>query len=239
MKRGRPTKAEVEARKQAEVEARKQAEAVVQNEVVYVRPPTPVQEHHSEYDVSDIDELPPVKKKRVRLKKKVPDFWSDTYEKGLQMLRMGADDTMIKATLGWDKCFSKNTDKLKLSLEEYDDYIQEPLREDKMIIEKDYQEMDKDNRNFLKPTITADGGSKSLDELLEDKGKIEKELMYINYGIRLRQIYPSIKILGLMKSIIPEEKKLDLLTIDSQQQIEEEFDPMDAKLASDNEEDTS
>ena len=138
-------------------------------------------------------------------------FYRATYRKGIRLIFLNQDVGFY----GNIRCFSKNTEKLKLSLDEYDDYIQEPLREDKIIIDKDYQEMDRSHKNFLKPTITADGDAKSLDELLEDKGKIEKELMYINYGIRLREIYPSIKILGLMKSIIPEEKKLNMIVLPS------------------------
>ena len=46
----------------------------------------------------------------------------------------------------------------------------------------------------------------SVMELTESKKRLEKELLFVNYGLKLRQVYPSMKALKLIKSVIPEDK---------------------------------
>lgn len=115
---------------------------------------------------------------------------------------------------------------MKASLDEYGDFIQDPLREDKLSINEEYREMDEKRKKYLRPVLNPEGKSaKTMDERLDDKVKLEIELMYmyVNYDIRLREIYSSIKIIGLMKSLIPEEKKFSILATESQQIDDDDF----------------
>lgn len=133
---------------------------------------------------------------------KIPDFWKDTFNKGVEMLNHGTPDTAVKSALSWDKCFKK-PEKLKLSLNACYEKIGEPLIKDKAIIDCDFREMDAEKRAFMKPILNCEGqGSKHINELIEDKESLEKELLYVNYGIKLRRIYPALKVIELMKSII-------------------------------------
>ena len=159
----------------------------------------------------------PVKKKRVSLSQKVPELWADTYEKALLMLNEGADEKVIKLALSWDKCFKENPSNLKESLENYYDFISKDLQDDKKIIDEDYQQRDEDDKKHLRPLLNADS-SKSDEELYEHKLKLEKELLYVNYAINLRAIYSQLKMLKLMISLVPKEKKrdVDVLATESQ-----------------------
>lgn len=47
---------------------------------------------------------------------------------------------------------------------------------------------------------------KSVAKLEEDKAELEKELLIVNYGLKLRAIHPSMKSIKLMESVIPESK---------------------------------
>ena len=158
-----------------------------------------------------IDE--PAKKKRVS--HKVPELWADTYEKALLMSNEGANEKVIKLALSWDKCFKENPSNLKESLENYYDFISENLQDDKRVIDEDYQERDEKEKKYLRPLLNADS-SKTVDELYEHKSKLEKELLYVNYAINLRAIYPQLKMLKLMISLVPKEKKQDVLATESQ-----------------------
>jgi hypothetical protein len=62
----------------------------------------------------------------------------------------------------------------------------------------------------LRPLLNADS-SKSVEELYQHKSKLEKDLLYVNYAINLRAIYPQLKVLKLMISLVPEVKKPDVL----------------------------
>jgi hypothetical protein len=177
-----------------------------------------------------IDE--PVKKKRAS--QKVPELWADSYEKALLMSKEGADEKVIKMALSWDKCFKENHSNLKESLENYYEIISEDLQDDKRIIDEDYQEREEKDKKHLRPLLNADS-SKSVEELYQHKSKLEKELLYVNYAINLRAIYPQLKMLKLMISLVPKEKKRDVLATASQQ-IGEDLDPMDATFSSDDEE---
>lgn len=155
-----------------------------------------------------IDE--PVKKQRVQLSQKVPELWVDSYEKALLMSKEGADEKVIKLALSWDKCFKENPFNLKESLENYYDIISEDLQDDKRVIDEDYQEREEKDKKHLRPLLNADS-SKTVEELYEDKSKLEKELLYVNYAINLRAIYPQLRMLKLMVSLVPEIKKPDVL----------------------------
>jgi hypothetical protein len=157
----------------------------------------------------------PVKKKRVSLSQKVPELWADSYEKALLMSKEGADEKVIKLALSWDKCFKENPINLKESLENYYDFISEDLQDDKRIIDEDYPQRDEDDKVYLRPLLNADS-SKTFEELYEHKSKLEKELMYVNYAINLRGIAPQLKMLKLMISLVPKEKKRDVLATASQ-----------------------
>jgi hypothetical protein len=158
-----------------------------------------------------IDE--PVKKKRAS--QKVPELWADSYEKALLMSKEGADEKVIKLALSWDKCFKENPSNLKESLENYYDFISEDLQDDKRIIDEDYQQRGEDDKVYLRPLLNADS-SKTVEELYEEKAKLEKELMYIKYAINLRGIAPQLKMLKLMISLVPKAKKRDVLATASQ-----------------------
>jgi len=153
-----------------------------------------------------IDE--PTKKKRVS--QKIPELWADSYEKALLMSNEGADEKVIKMALSWDKCFKENPINLKESLENYYEIISEDLQDDKQIIDADYQEREEKDKKHLRPLLNADS-SKSVEELYQHKSKLEKELLYVNYAINLRAIYPQLKMLKLMISLVPEIKKPDVL----------------------------
>jgi hypothetical protein len=140
----------------------------------------------------------------------IPELWADSYEKALLMSKEGADEKVIKLALSWDKCFKENPSNLKESLENYYDFISEDLQDDKRIIDEDYQQRGQDDKVYLRPLLNADS-SKTVEELYEEKAKLEKELMYVNYAINLRAIYPQLKMLKLMISLVPEIKKPDVL----------------------------
>ena len=163
-----------------------------------------------------IDE--PVKKKRAS--QKVPELWADSYEKALLMSNEGADEKVIKLALSWDKCFKENPINLKESLENYYDFISEHLQDDKRIIDEDYAERGEEDKVYLRPLLNADS-SKTVEELYEEKAKLEKELLYVNYAINLRGIAPQLKMLKLMISLVPEVKKTDVLLRSMSQQVEE------------------
>ena len=164
-----------------------------------------------------IDE--PVQKKRVAVvsSKKVPELWADTYEKALLMLNEGADEKVIKLALSWDKCFKENPSNLKESLENYYDFISKDLQDDKKTINEDYIERGEEDKDYLRPFLNADS-SKSVEELHEHKSKLEKELLYVNYAINLKAIFPQLKMLKLMISLVPKEKKreVDVMATESQ-----------------------
>lgn len=225
--RGRPTKAEIAKRN--EVAKRLNAESGKQ--VDFLIKEGGKRPCDSDYDVSDVsgDEGGQGRSKRVK-KMKVPVFWCDTFEKGLKLLEKGASEDLIKTAIEYDKCFTKNTDKLKLSLLEYYDSLVSPLSDSKATIDADFKEMDKEHQSFLRPIVNPEGkNSKTTQELLDDKMKIEKELLYCNYGIKLREIYPSLKVISLMENVIPKEKEQGILakvTVASSesQMIDNEFD---------------
>jgi len=228
--RGRPTNAMKRKAEEEKKMAMLREEAPTQEEIQkLLSPPSPMKEYF-------LHQNEPVGKKIcIRTMNNIPGYWSDTYEKGLEMLEGGASENIIKTALKWDKCFKVEPAKLKSSLEDYYDYLGEHLNNDKQIINKDFREMSKDKQDVLKPILNPEGKkSKTMEQLLEDKVSLEKDLLYVNYGINLRKIYPSLKILKLMKSLVPEVKKEDVLATESQL-IDDDFDPLDAKLASDEE----
>lgn len=191
--RGRPTNEELERRKLLSVSSSPQGKRSLSPVAVVIDEPT--------------------KKKRVS--QKIPELWADTYEKALLMSNEGADEKVIKLALSWDKCFKENPSNLKESLENYYDFISADLQDDKKIIDEDYQERGEDDKEYLRPLLNADS-SKTIDELYEEKSKLEKELLYVNYAINLRAIYPQLKMLKLMISLVPKEKKQDVLATESQ-----------------------
>lgn len=65
---------------------------------------------------------------------------------------------------------------------------------------KDFKE-----QTELKKILNVERGQ-SVSELTESKKRLEKELLFVNYGLKLREVYPSMKALKLMKSVIPEDK---------------------------------
>ena len=140
----------------------------------------------------------------------IPELWADSYEKALLMSKEGADEKVIKLALSWDKCFKENPINLKESLENYYEIISEDLQDDKRVIDEDYQEREEKDKKHLRPLLNADS-SKSVEELYQHKSKLEKELLYVNYAINLRAIYPQLKMLKLMISLVPEIKKPDVL----------------------------
>lgn len=150
----------------------------------------------------------PVKKKLVS--QKVPILWADSYEKALLMSKEGADEKVIKLALSWDKCFQDNPPNLKESLEDYYDLISKDLQSVKSVIDEDYKERVEDDKVYLRPLLDADS-SKTVEELYEDKAKLENKLLYVNYAINLRGIAPQLKMLKLMMSLVPEIKKPDVL----------------------------
>lgn len=212
--RGRPTKEELERRKLLSSSSPSFSPQGKRS----LSPPTVV-----------IDK--PVKKKRVS--QDVPELWADSYEKALLMSKEGADEKVIKMALSWDKCFKENPIKLKEGLENYYDFISEDLQGDKQVIDADYAERGEEDKVYLRPLLNADS-SKTVEELYEEKAKLEKELLYVNYAINLRGIYPQLKMLKLMISLVPKEKKRDVL-VTASQQIEEDLDPMDATFSTDDE----
>ncbi len=158
----------------------------------------------------------PVQKKRVSLSQKIPELWADSYEKAMLMSKGGADEKVIKLAISWDKCFNdENPINLKESLENYYDVISADLQEDKRIIDEDYHERDEDDKVYLRPLLNADS-SKTVEDLFEEKAKLEKELLYVKYAINLRGIAPQLKMLKLMISLVPKKKKQDILATESQ-----------------------
>ena len=190
--RGRPTNEELERRKLLSVSSPQGKRSLSPVAVV-------------------IDE--PAKKKRVS--QKISEMWADTYEKALLMSNEGADEKVIKLALSWDKCFKENPSNLKESLENYYDVISADLQDDKKIIDEDYHQRSEVDKEYLRPLLNADS-SKSVEELYEEKAKLEKELLYVNYAINLRGIAPQLKMLKLMISLVPKEKKQDVLATESQ-----------------------
>lgn len=148
--------------------------------------------------------------KKKRVSQKIPELWADSYEKALLMSKEGADEKVIKLALSWDKCFQENPINLKESLENYYEIISEDLQDDKRVIDEDYAAREEEDKKHLRPLLNADS-SKSVEELYQHKSKLEKELLYVNYAINLRGIYPQLKMLKLMISLVPEIKKPDVL----------------------------
>ena len=57
----------------------------------------------------------------------------------------------------------------------------------------------------LKEILNVEKG-RSIEDLKSNKEQLEKELFFVNYGLKLRKAYPAMKALKLMKSVIPEDK---------------------------------
>ena len=120
---GRPSKAEI-ARRQNEAEARAKANGTSSNEKK--RPKSPSE---SEYDVtSDVEDLlyanpnekyDPVTgivRKKVRVKERMPDWMMETFEKAKELISDGLGDEQIRKILKWERCFKRDPNDLRKSL---------------------------------------------------------------------------------------------------------------------------
>lgn len=122
---GRPTNAEIERRKkEAEAKAKAKANATPSSEKK--RPQSP---SGSEYDVtSDVEELlydnpnktydpvTGIARKKVRVKERMPEWMTETFEKAKELISDGLTDEQIRKVLKWDRTFKRDPNDLRKSL---------------------------------------------------------------------------------------------------------------------------
>ena len=188
-------------------------------------PPPPRSPTTSDYDVasesdvsvSDVEQdvfrkpnrqytpVEPKDRKRVKVKERMPEWMFESFEKAKEMISDGASDKHIRTALKYDRCFKRDPNDLRKSFKSWYEKIVEPLIESKEQIEEIKKTMELEKQKELHKILNVEKG-KSVAKLEEDKAELEKELLIVNYGLKLRAIHPSMKSIKLMESVIPESK---------------------------------
>lgn len=106
--------------------------------------------------------------------------------------------------------------------------VVEPLVNDMNQIEKCKEKMSDDEKKELSTILNVEKG-KSRNELEKDKERLEMELLFVNYGLKLREKYPAMKSLKLMKSVIPEDNIGEGINVEvtNSQIVNDSFEPSD------------
>lgn len=147
----------------------------------------------------------PKDRKKVSVKERMPEWMFESFEKAKEMIGDGASDKHIRTALKYDRCFKKDPNDLRKSFKSWYEKIVDPLVVFREQIEEIKKTMNPEKQKELHNILNVEKG-KSVAKLEEDKAELERELLIVNYGLKLREIHPSMKSIKLMESVIPESK---------------------------------
>jgi hypothetical protein len=171
-----------------------------------------------EYDVSDDESevevivLPPKKKKKLVI---IPN-WESTFEKAKKLIEDKKEEEDIAMAIKYDDCLTSTSmtvnNTVRAALKEEFNRVCNPYREQKHKINEDFRTLDNDKKEDMRSILNIDGAS--VEKLNEFKLGLENELFYVEYGLTLRKLYPTIRALEMMQDMLPAEEvdigKVDL-----------------------------
>jgi hypothetical protein len=160
------------------------------------------EEKEEEEEETTIVISPPKKKKTLRLII-INGEWELTFEKTKKLIEEKVSEDDIKMAIKHDICLTEKNVNLRGILVGEFNKVCDPYRDQKHQINEDFKTQEEDKKEDLRSIINVDGVS--VKQLEEQKVKLKNELFYVEYGLKIRELYPTIRALEMMQELLPEE----------------------------------